>query len=1217
MKVKKLIAGLLSVVMLFSLTGNFTSAAAAPADRGSEAGSYHYDQLDALAQTIYRGIEEMDLQTGTDEYDLVGHGLSGSSLPGSTELNQAMNAARYAYYADHPEVFYVNFPKLTLRTTQDTDGNKHVYIGSGRNANYLIDAFSSKAEVEQAVGEFNTRVAEIVDGAKALTPENGKSLQAAQIGYVHNEIISHVSYRLEDSAAEGNAPLLGTPYGVLIKKQGVCEGYARAFKTVMDQLGINCILVQGVHQYDGELAVNHMWNYVEITDAPAALTARTTGGRWYAVDATLDDPEIPIAETAVEYSNYHNYFGLYGKDGFEQEKYLLTGQLTMNEKHFEAEEVAAAGGYSFTYPPLEEYDFEVTNVSNDLDGFKVIAKDIPDSVSGGTITEYRFSYLGMTVSEAREKGIYLVWRYYKEENGEIIPIYSDYGSWFYLDPDTYVLKQENGFTFVQEGKVPYVELAATTVPPEKDPPANKPYANLTYQGDDSGLIARTGKIYNRNQTNYTPPPFIRKQTPIQTATINMSNRFYHITAEFDETLEPAAAEGYTSKNIGTRIECRDRYGAAVSGAEYSEIKNFKWDGDRTVEFDMKFSMMYADNNVIYNIYLEGLVGKTSQKVPNPITYATRQKTPCPSVMERDGNWDIFGKPALLEGDDLSVSGWKTSTGQSISDILTHRLTLVTTRTTEAQNEQIAKQIEDNVSDHIVRSETYNIALSLCKTMVVKTGDKVKVRVGFPEGCGPDDEGVTFKAYHFKRDSQGNVTGVEEIDCVVTQYGLIITCDAFSPFMIAEVKKDKNAAEAKTVVVTTSDGGTVTGSGLDASGIVKLGEGESQTVTFTPHEGYQIESVTVCGKEIEVTNKASATVTVSCGDVQNANNIVNANFVAKEVAQKEEQKGQTPVKPNAEPAQIRMPASMSVSSGGTLTIKPTVAEQSNSVQTFQWYKDGVKLEGKINKNLEIKNVTSAAAGKYTLGVTTTVDTVSAESRSSECVVTVTASAAGGSGSSCSHEETEIRDKKEPTTTKPGYTGDTYCKDCGELLKEGEEIPMLTGTAFTDVEKGEYYYDAVLWAVENKITSGITATTFRPDMACTRGHIVTFLWRAAGSPKASGSNPFTDVKEGDYYYDAVLWAVEKGITSGITATTFRPEMACTRAHAVTFLYRAKGSPASAGSSFTDVPAGAYYADAVSWAVAENITAGMGNNKFSPAMNCTRGQSVTFLYRDARKK
>ena len=314
MKGKKLVAGLLSVIVSFSLTSNFAFAAVTGPSAGSGNSGYHYAQLDDLSKIIYDGIDELDLQTGTDEYNLVGNGLDGSSLPGNAELNKAMNAARYAYYADHPELFYVNFPKLALRITQDRAGNKYVYIGSGRNASYLVDSFADEAEVKNAVAEFDARVAEIAAGAKAVTAEEGESLQAAQVEYVHNEIINHVSYRLEDTAAIGNAPFLGTPYGVLVKKQGVCEGYARAFKTVMDELGINCILVQGVHQYDGEVAVEHMWNYVEITDHTAAAAART-GGRWYAVDATLDDPDLPItskAEKEVERDQYSNKFVTYG-----------------------------------------------------------------------------------------------------------------------------------------------------------------------------------------------------------------------------------------------------------------------------------------------------------------------------------------------------------------------------------------------------------------------------------------------------------------------------------------------------------------------------------------------------------------------------------------------------------------------------------------------------------------------------------------------------------------------------------------------------------------------------------------------------------------------------------------------------------------------------------------------------------------------------------------
>lgn len=178
----------------------------------------------------------------------------------------------------------------------------------------------------------------------------------------------------------------------------------------------------------------------------------------------------------------------------------------------------------------------------------------------------------------------------------------------------------------------------------------------------------------------------------------------------------------------------------------------------------------------------------------------------------------------------------------------------------------------------------------------------------------------------------------------------------------------------------------------------------------------------------------------------------------------------------------------------------------------------------------------------------------------------------------------------------------------------EQPEPGSIAFTDVASSAYYYDAVKWAVENGITSGTSATTFSPDASCTRAQMVTFLWRANGSPKAAGANPFTDVNADAYYYDAVLWAVENGITSGTSATAFSPDMTVTRGQTVTFLHRANGSPAVSGSNpFTDVAADAYYAAAVQWAVAEDVTAGTAAATFSPDMACTRGQIVTFLYRD----
>ena len=180
-----------------------------------------------------------------------------------------------------------------------------------------------------------------------------------------------------------------------------------------------------------------------------------------------------------------------------------------------------------------------------------------------------------------------------------------------------------------------------------------------------------------------------------------------------------------------------------------------------------------------------------------------------------------------------------------------------------------------------------------------------------------------------------------------------------------------------------------------------------------------------------------------------------------------------------------------------------------------------------------------------------------------------------------------------------------------------FPAIIGDSskfnFHDVTRFDYFYDAVKWAVDHDITSGTGRFTFSPNAACTRAQTVTFLWRAAGSPRpVSTVNPFTDVHYGDYFYQAVLWAVENGITMGTSATTFSPDATVTRAQVVTFLWRANGQPAAWNSGFTDVSADAYYAKAVAWAVQNGITTGTGFGVFSPDAACTRAQIVTFLYR-----
>lgn len=203
---------------------------------------------------------------------------------------------------------------------------------------------------------------------------------------------------------------------------------------------------------------------------------------------------------------------------------------------------------------------------------------------------------------------------------------------------------------------------------------------------------------------------------------------------------------------------------------------------------------------------------------------------------------------------------------------------------------------------------------------------------------------------------------------------------------------------------------------------------------------------------------------------------------------------------------------------------------------------------------------------------------------------------------------------------GSTAETYAEKYDysfEYLTDSNlwEDHMDYPNPFTDVVEGQYYCDPVKWAVYEGVTSGATDTTFEPDGTCTRGQIVTFLWRALGRPKASITEcPFTDITSNQYYYDAVLWALENGVTDGATDTTFDPNGYCTRGQIVTFLHRAVGKPAPASSRhpFTDIQSDQYYYNAVLWAVENDVTSGTSDTTFSPGVACTRGQAVTFLYR-----
>lgn len=981
MKLKKIITSMLIIAILIAQISviPFSNFVYAEETENPNSAKFHYNQLDNISKRVYDGIYEMYMQgilkTGTESLDLakddkyVTQEQLVNYMKGNTELKSAMNAARYAFYADYPEVFYINFQKLTLRVTKDNEEKYHAYIGSGNLKDYYVEGFTDVNQVTEAVTEFEARVSEIVEGANNIQVEENKNLTVEKIKYVHNEIIYNTSYRLESDCTPGNEGFIGTPYGALIKKQAVCEGYARAFKTILDRLGINCILVQGVHQSEGSAAVPHMWTYVEIEKE---TYTRALEKVWYAVDITFDDPYV--RKIRINGNDEDRVPGEDIEEGFENTRYLLVGTETMNKEHVALETVEAAGNYVFKYPELnvEDYGMDTVVDSNGLlVKYKQEGTETEDYKSG----DYYVSYEGKGYYSAAEDKKYIIMRSHYYKPGDEI---WDISSWAYLDPEPYAggFADYEDHIYIRIPNSEYVEFAVTTL----EPGPMTEIENLTYKGDESDFVTRTQKLYNPSGT-YKGRPYIKTQSPVQTAPLTIG-RTYHVDVTYDDELV-LANEG---AQVGYRIES-----TGETGAEKSEITNLNFDGKNRITFDLKFSQMYADDNAIYRIYITGLLGKNSGKEPLEIVYGANNPILCAYRMNKAKNWEVFATPTLMENQDLSMNDWQTSDGTPVSDKLKSRIALVTTRTTTAQEEEMSNVMKEQLPEEkIIKSETYNISLNVCKKYVVKTGHRLRLSLGFPSGYGPEDEGVTFKAYHFMRDNNGNVTGVEEIPCVITQYGLIVTCDSFSPFAIAVVPNDGVAvSNEKTVIISSEEGGVIDGANREEGDIVTLNQSESKELIVRADEGYEVQTLTVCGETVnlsEAENKKEIGITLNYDDIKDGNNIVHATFVAETVAQNDIERNEALAEPIITPAVAVLPTERVASLNKSFVINSNVTE-TEGIVTYQWYKDGVKLEGKTSKNLSIDNVNVANEGKYTLKVTTTVGTVSKEAISNECTVTV--------------------------------------------------------------------------------------------------------------------------------------------------------------------------------------------------------------------------------------
>lgn len=342
------------------------------------------------------------------------------------------------------------------------------------------------------------------------------------------------------------------------------------------------------------------------------------------------------------------------------------------------------------------------------------------------------------------------------------------------------------------------------------------------------------------------------------------------------------------------------------------------------------------------------------------------------------------------------------------------------------------------------------------------------------------------------------------------------------------------------------------------------------------------------------------------------------------------------------------ATMSLTAGSTGTLTATITPENATNKNFTWTSDNEAVvavsDGVVSAvaaGTANITVTTADGGKTATCVVTVTRRSSSSSRPSYPITTpdktengsvtvtpksakrgsiVTITVTPDAGYVLDELTVTDKDGKELSLTKKSDTEYIFVMPAGKVeitpsfVKQAEEPSRV----FVDVKTGDYFYDAVLWAVGKGITNGTSAETFSPEAPCTRAQIVTFLWRAAGSPVVNYAMDLSDVAGDAYYAEAVRWALSEGITTGTSADQFSPDATCTREQAVTFLYRAAGSPAVSGeSAFEDVGADAYYARAVAWAAQNGVTNGISQTLFGSGNDCTRAQIVTFLYRAQQGK
>lgn len=895
-----------TVVLQNVLPVSAKTGANSPYNQSNLSYHYFYNQLSDESKRIYEAMEEMyenDIFARGEDYDLSANGkVTAAQLQsfvnGSSKLIDDYCAARDAFQYDYPDVFYVDFSLLSVRVVKDSDGVLHGYLGAGRSASYLLRTFT-KENIPDAVKKYEEAIDRILKDLPT-TAAADESLAETQIYYIHDYLTHNMIYHYENEVSNADCNSR-TAYDALYFGEGVCEAYTRGFKALMDRVGIPTICVYGVYRPSEAVNEMHIWNYVQID------------GKWYGVDVTQDDPVVKGSTNKTS--------------GRETREFCLVGAFDLNPRHIPSG-IMSTAYYEFKYPALESESIREVNTYVDKDLVVVLKEDFYSEDSDEILKSGTFyvSYRGKNYTQNAAEGYYILSKYgqYYPESDEWY-----YSDWAYITPQYYDVGGEGmepstpDSTMVPEGAsgdgygdgyylylpMPHVmkaQFAVTTVPPSFKYTNGQISGSLFYEGDPAFFAAVSEEINNKWGT-YVAPPYPETVSPVMYQNMKIGST-YHIKVVYDDDLK----DDGTGAGVGIKISQESAFShGVITGEDYSRVENVIWDNARTVEFDFTPSKQYADNQSYYNLQVTGLVGTKSGKKPIALNYACVYASSYCSLGVGGFNWRIFGQPQLLDTSDIDTSGWEgydMETGEKYANVdilekISNRLMLVTQEPTPAKSKEMTDMLESEFSNETFLTEkTYNIQLSLCKCMIIKTGEGVRVCVGFPEGYDYSslDRGVTYKAYHYEVDRDTNqLTGkVEEIRCFVTEYGLIIECDSFSPFTIAAVKSNDQTVANKAVMFQSDANGAFYDGDKKLEGhdgfielTSNISGGNAKAITIKANEGYIINAVVVNNRRIQLDgNTTEHTIHLDYNNYDKQTVVASAEFISAKVYEQDIENG---------------------------------------------------------------------------------------------------------------------------------------------------------------------------------------------------------------------------------------------------------------------------------------------------------------------------------------